>query len=126
MEAVKTFKHTAVPTRCPWGKVESPHEIAPGIWTVSTPSHGGILVSAERRAAMPTHLRDFQTFAGGNWYEEDCDWSVVALAFPEYFSEEVLDAARLTYKGWIEKRDRFQDAHRAAANVPVAHYEAAR
>jgi hypothetical protein len=98
------FKRTPVPTHCPWGKVEFPAEIAPGIWTLSTPSHGGIVVSAERRAAMPAQLRDFQTFAGGNWYEEDCDWCVVALAFPEYFSADVLDAARLTYKGWIEPK----------------------
>lgn len=31
---------------------------------------------------MPKCLQDFQPWGEPGWYEEDCDWSVVALAFP--------------------------------------------
>jgi hypothetical protein len=28
------------------------------------------------------------------WYEEDVDWSIVALVFPQFFPAEALDQAR--------------------------------
>ena len=50
---------------------------------------------------MPKPLRDFVPFGGpqsgpGRWFEEDCDWSVVCLAFPQYFPEDAQAAARKT------------------------------
>jgi len=42
---------------------------------------------------MPGPLRHFQPFAGANWYEEDCDWCIVALAFPEFFGSDAVPAA---------------------------------
>ena len=36
----------------------------------------------------------------GRWFEEDCDWSVVALAFPQFFKPEDIDAALATLKGY--------------------------
>jgi hypothetical protein len=96
MSTQKTFARTARPTRCPWHRINSTHEIAPGIWSVSTESHGGILISAERRAAMPAHLRDIPTFAGGNAYEEDCDAGIILVAFPEYFPADYVENARLS------------------------------
>ena len=51
-------------------------------------SHGGYYVSPARVASMPEPLREFKPWAGDNWYEEDCDWCIVALAFPQFFPQQ--------------------------------------
>ncbi len=89
----------------PWGFANHIVEIAPGIVSYSTPSHGGIHLSDERIAEMPKALQDFVPFGSpqpgpGRWFEEDADWSVVALAFPEFFTEGDVQAAHATLKGY--------------------------
>lgn len=89
----------------PWGIAQHIHEIAPGIVSYSTASHGGIYLSPERVAEMPQSLQDFVPFGGpqkgpGRWYEEDCDWSVAALAFPQFFAEDEVRQAHSTLKGY--------------------------
>lgn len=71
----------------PWGKPDFQKEIAPGIISLSTPGHGGYWLSKEMRAQMPETLRRKTPFAGEGWYEEDCDWAIVVLAFPWFFTE---------------------------------------
>ena len=78
----------------PWGKADGSKVIADGIVAYHTPSHGGLWISDERRTQMPDELRNIPTFAGGNWYEEDCDWAIVALAFPQYFPNDQINADR--------------------------------
>jgi len=85
-------------TQTPWGASQSSEEIAHGIVRHDTPSHGGYYVSPERVAQMPKALREFKPFAGSNWYEEDCDWAVVALAFPHLFPADAIPAALATLK----------------------------
>lgn len=80
----------------PWGKSDSIENIAPGIAFYSTPGHGGFLISQDRRDDMPEAIRQFQTFAGGNWYEEDCDAALVVFSFPTLFSFAQINAARRT------------------------------
>lgn len=82
----------------PWGPAQTVETIGPGIAFVTTASHGGIYLSPERFAAMPEKYR--KTFAGGPWYEEDCDWFKVAITFPEYFSEENVAQARRSIEFW--------------------------
>jgi hypothetical protein len=72
--------------------------MAPGIVCYSTPSHGGYWLSPERVAEMPKPLREFKPFAGPNFYEEDADWSIVALAFPQLFPADAIPAALATLK----------------------------
>ncbi len=89
------------PVETPWGIADSVTEIAPGIISYSTPSHGGIWLSPARVASMPKPLRDFVPFGGpqagpGRWFEEDADWSVVCVAFPQFFKPEDIDAALRT------------------------------
>jgi len=91
----------------PWGFADDVTQIAPGITCYNTPSHGGYLLSAERRAEMPEALRKIPTFAGGNWYEEDCDWAIVALAFPQYFPPNAAEAARSTMEWMRANSERF-------------------
>ena len=69
------------PKSSPWGQVDQCEEIIPGMWSVSTPSHGGIKLSPERAAKVP---RYFKTWLGGfTWYEEDCDYAIVFLVFEQ-------------------------------------------
>lgn len=93
-----------VGTQSPWGRIDWAKEIAPGIWCVTTPSHGGYWLSSARVAEMPAELSGVRTFversgraeAGGGtgrWYEEDCDAALVALAFPQYFPREFVSGA---------------------------------
>jgi len=74
---IKTRKST------PWGVSDYAREIADGIVCHGTPSHGGIHLSPARQRVVRQLFPRFETFAGGAWYEEDCDWAVVVVAFPD-------------------------------------------
>lgn len=80
----------------PWGHVQDRREIAPGIVSVSTPSHGGFHLDPARQRTVRRALPDFDTWAGGPWYEEDCDWAVVAVIFSEHFDGQSVAAAIAT------------------------------
>lgn len=71
----------------PWGPAQIAKEIAPGITSVSTASHGGFILSPERLAALPQPLRAIKPWAGEGYYEEDCDWAIVVAGFWQYFDE---------------------------------------
>jgi hypothetical protein len=73
-------------TTSPWGRPDSQREIAPGITHVTTGSHGGILVSPEQFASMPSCCQ-LRHSTEGAWYEEDCDLNLVILAFPQHFPD---------------------------------------
>ena len=93
----------------PWGESQTEHMLAPGILRVTTASHGGVRISAARRATMPEEYRRIPTFAGGNWYEEDCDWCIVALSFPEAFAAQVSrDAAAEMFEWLRQNSDRIR------------------
>ena len=77
------FAHTPRPTSSPWGDIYEAYEWLPGLWFVSTASHGGILLSPQRQDALPEALRLSEPI-----YEEDCDWSLPVLAFRDEFEAE--------------------------------------
>lgn len=91
---------TKANTKTPWGLAQASREIAPGIVWHQTASHGGFFVAPERVAEMPKLLRDFQPWAGAYWYEEDCDWCLVALAFSQHFPADTLPVALATLKSY--------------------------
>ena len=83
----------------PWGIADYQKKLTEGVISVGTPSHGGILVSAEVLAKWPQELRDFEPFAGKGCFEEDCDWAVVCLAMPSLFKDVFMhDAAMQTLR----------------------------
>src|ERR1035438_5453954 len=67
----------SVSTSTPWGPSQQSKSYGPGIVSYSCAGHGGFHVSPTLNAAMPDYLR----YPEG-WYEEDCAWALVALAFP--------------------------------------------
>jgi hypothetical protein len=64
--------------------------IAPGIRRVTTASHGGYRCTQAAQRRIETAFPGFVPWAGRGWYEEDCDWAVVALAHPDAFSVEAV------------------------------------
>ena len=69
----------------PWGAVQSQNLRAPGLVFVSTASHGGYNLSAERWTYLMREMPDFQSFAGESWLEEDCDALAVYVLWPDEF-----------------------------------------
>ena len=80
----------------PWGMSDHVENVGGGILRVDTPSHGGYFVPPELYASMPALLQGSNSYGGGTWFEQDCEWAIVALAFPELFSIKNLKAAAKT------------------------------
>ena len=90
----------------PWGPAQGSRNIAEGITFHTTSSHGGIELSPTR-LAMPAELRNSPPWAGEGWYEEDCDWAIVALAFPQHFSPREVRCAVLTVRGFCPRAEAY-------------------
>lgn len=94
----------------PWGTAQHSERYAEGVIFYSTASHGGFHLDEKKLAEMPTALRAIKPYAGEGWYEEDEDWTIVALAFPELFTDwDVHCAVRTAYARWRGK-ERFPEA----------------
>lgn len=79
------FANSPRPTESLWGHVQTAEEVIPGIWIVSTASHGGMVLSDERQAAMPDALR-----LDSPSYEEDCNWCLPVLAFEAEYAASTI------------------------------------
>ena len=75
---MRTIELTASGMNTPWGKADSVYPIIDGIVSVATSSHGGLKLSDERQAAVPSYM---QRLAG--WYEEDCEWAIPFVVFEQ-------------------------------------------
>lgn len=74
-----------LPKLTPWG-VETVHcLLREGVWQVSTEGHGGIRVDSLYAALLSSYAKEHGiAYDGGWWYEEDCDWVLVAAEQPEW------------------------------------------
>lgn len=86
---------------CPWGEVQQWSFVAEGIVHVTTAGHGGFLVTRALYDKMPEHLR-LCSFTDNQWFEEDCAWCAVVLAFPEHFDARVVRGAQECYDRWFK------------------------
>lgn len=66
----------------PWGPSQHAVAYGPGIVSHQTASHGGFELSPERNAQVHPLLR-----LSDGWYEEDCAWCAVVIAFPALFTD---------------------------------------
>ncbi|WP_156468035.1 hypothetical protein [Rhizobium sp. Leaf371] len=66
----------------PWGLSQHAVLYADGIVVHSTASHGGFALSLDRNRLVPSLLR-----AEDGFYEEDCAWVAVAIAYPDLFTD---------------------------------------
>lgn len=84
----------------PWGKSQHQTQFGEGIVFHTTAGHGGFHVESRLLKLMPQVLQDFNPFTGKKgWFEEDCDWAIVAVAFPDRFEKPSLQAAVKTIQG---------------------------
>jgi len=82
----------------PWGQADNKRIIAPGIIDYSTPGHGGIKLTAALAAKVSRAFPTFETFAGGPWYEEDCDWGLCRRSIPTVLAAKVIGSRRNTIR----------------------------
>ena len=75
------FTSTPAPVHTLWDTPDTAIQRLPGVWFVTTPSHGGFVLSDERQAAMPDALR-----LDSIYYEEDVNWSLVVVGFETEFA----------------------------------------
>lgn len=100
------FNASEQPRDTLWGAPQHAAQLLPGIWEVRTASHGGMVLSEERQAAMPEALRLDCTS-----YEEDVDWALVVLGFAAEFAglptkgfDLLVQNARASVKAWHPDR----------------------
>lgn len=72
---------TRMSVSTPWGGSQMAVVYAEGVVAHSTVGHGGFHLSAERNAKVHPLLRKDTP-----WYEEDSEWAIVALSFPDLFT----------------------------------------
>ena len=72
---------TRMSASTPWGGSQMAVIYAEGVIAHSTAGHGGFHLSADRNSKVHSLLRKVTP-----WYEEDCEWAIVALSFPELFT----------------------------------------
>jgi hypothetical protein len=107
-------RNRKAPRSTPWGKPQSQRTIAPGIVEYSTAGHGGIALDPERNSQVhPAWRAKPWGRAGWAWYEEDCEWAIVAITFPQFFPEPHRQLSRQYAK------DTFPDAYQAATGEEV-------
>jgi hypothetical protein len=113
LRAIETAEHmaelsglarvqTLMTASTPWGGSQLVMIYAEGIVSHSTSGHGGLHLSFDRNLLVDACVR-----SAGGWYEEDCEWAIVALTFPDIFTgyerrcaEEI---AKNTYPTFWEK-----------------------
>lgn len=93
-------------TTSPWGTPHHVEHYADGIDFVTTASHGGFHLSVERNALVPAEWKAATFCHQGNtgWYEEDADWCIVLLTFPDVFTERERAQAQRTFDDWIKPK----------------------
>lgn len=95
----------------PWGRVQDWTQHGDGIEFVSTAGHGGFHLDRTRMQTFRKLFPRFDTYAGGPWFEEDCDAALVIVAFPDRFSREEVWTAFESIKHMARHGyDRFTDA----------------
>ncbi|NGO66070.1 hypothetical protein G6N76_20635 [Rhizobium daejeonense] len=72
---------TRMSASTPWGGSQMAVIYAEGIVAHSTAGHGGFHLSADRNVKIHPLLRKETP-----WYEEDSEWAIVALSFPDLFT----------------------------------------
>ncbi len=104
--------------RTPWDTPDHGRIYASGIASVSTPSHGGFILTAEMNERIDERWRapaggyagqaddvlDPEWRIRGNelpgfaFYEEDQQWAIVAVSFPELFTDREIGFANATLR----------------------------
>lgn len=79
----------------PWGVSQGATLYGEGVVFHSTAGHGGFHLSPERNARVDHRLR-----RRNGWYEEDAEWAIVAMTFPDLFTGFERRSADQAVKGY--------------------------
>lgn len=85
----------------PWGAADHVSMVAPGIYSVGTPSHGGMKVTAARNRGIDQRWR-----STGGFYEEDCEQAIPILTYQDEFEKNLVDHAHETARRWYPEKYR--------------------
>lgn len=102
-------KTMRIPASTPWGGSQGATVYAEGITCHSTSGHGGFKLSGDRNRHVHPVLRKEAA-----WYEEDIEWAIVALTFPQFFTTYERSCADKTI------RDAWPDAWETITGVVLA------
>lgn len=69
----------------PWGHIQTEEWLIPGVQTITTAGHGGFKVTERKLEDMPEYLAEC-AFPEPGYFEEDCNWALVVLAFWSEFA----------------------------------------
>ena len=64
----------------PWGSAQDAEELAPGIISYSTASHGGIWIDKKHQEQLEKYTIN-NWLGSSQWWEEDCDWVIPYIVF---------------------------------------------
>ena len=84
---------TRMSASTPWGGSQMAVVYAEGVVAHMTSGHGGFHLSTERNAKVHRLLRKDMP-----WYEEDCEWAIVAISFPDLFTAYERSMAEKTFR----------------------------
>jgi hypothetical protein len=84
----------------PWGNADMREIFTDDVSFYSTPSHGGFRVSGKTLQRIPKHLQRGCAQWNG-WFEEDCDWAIVAWYLTELFDAADRDHALNTIQNYL-------------------------
>ncbi len=96
----------------PWGASQMAVIYADGVIAHSSAGHGGFHLSADRNGKVHPLLRKDTP-----WYEEDSEWAIVALSFPDLFTAYERSMAERTI------RNTWPDAWEAVRGCELAEGE---
>ena len=89
-------------TSTPWGTSQYVEKVERGISFLGTAGHGGYRVANGKldKACREQGVSVHYTHRDSNytWFEEDCEWSFVAILFPHCFKPEHIEIARNTVR----------------------------
>ena len=134
-EKAKTTNPLA-PVYSPWGEVDHFQLIQPGIFQVSTPSHGGIMIASEKSSSVLSDVAQNIGFSWGGYqcYEEDCaatvaiqeliDRNLFPIPVNEYYKEgeykSIIERnAQQFYPEYWESRTQLLSAEQPAEDIPA-------
>ncbi len=83
----------------PWGRSQSVREITEGITQVSTAGHGGLRLSMKRWGELMAKIPYVPKYAPVPWLEEDCDYCLAILRWPEFWPIGSLRSAVQMFSG---------------------------
>ena len=81
------------PESSPWGRIDYSETLLPGVFLVSTPSHGGVMVAPDTSEFLSPHARRLALKHGEFLcFEEDC---ASAIVYRELLDKKLLRAPLL-------------------------------